>query len=603
VIRGEARQAREQPAVPPSLPALLAERGTGAHRDEVAVRLVDKTTETIDRASYGELYRRSLWLGVRLGELGVGRGDGVMLLSESRLEFYYALFGALLVGALPVAVYPPLGTRALEGTLRHLDWVVKDLGVRAIATSRQLFGVARRVAGPSTALFPLEGGGEEADGALPIEADAGERPVLLQYTSGSIGRPRAIELATPAIFANLRAIGDAFDMGDGDVGVSWLPLYHDMGLHSIFFDLIYRMQLVLMSPLDFLQRPSCWLRAVSRYRATHSPAPTFGFSFAARRVRDRDLEGVDLSSWRVAMCGAEPIDAAVLGAFAERFARCGFDQRAFMAAYGLAENTVAVSFAPPSSGLRVERLDAEALAGGSALAVANGGVSVVSCGRPIAGQELRVAGDGKDLGEGRVGEVQVRGPSHMRGYRGAADATARSFADGWLRTGDLGYVREGEVFVTGREKDLIIRGGRNFYPQDIEAAAAVDGVRRGSIVAFGVRAEDQGTENVVVVAEVSRDDRVGDADLAARVRHAVRDATGLQLHDVALVAKGVVPKTTSGKLRRLECRAMFLEKRLVPTPAPSALLLAAVGLFSLLPAPLQRWWSRARQRLGPRPRR
>jgi acyl-CoA synthetase (AMP-forming)/AMP-acid ligase II len=429
--------------------------------------------------------------------------------------------------------------------------------------------------------------------------------VLLQYTSGSLGDPKAIELCTRSIFSNLGAIGDAFGMREGDIGFSWLPLYHDMGLHSVFFDLMFQMPLVVMAPTEFLWRPSAWLQAISKYKVTHSPAPSFGYAFASRRIKDSELGGVDLSTWRVAMCGAEPIDADALNRFADRFAARGFQRSAYMGAYGLAENTVAVSFAAPQTGMRIDRLDSDVLAAQGVARIAGEGQraqQVVSVGAPILGHDVRIlAPDGREQPDGTQGEIQVRGPSRMLGYRGDPDTTARSFEGEWLRTGDLGYTRDGELYITGRSKDLIIRGGKNYYPQDIEAAAVVDGIRAGAIAAFGRRDPLKGTEDIVVVAEVRREENLRQPHLADDVRKAIHDRTGLSVNQVVLVKPGAVPKTTSGKLRRGEAKARFEADRLQPPPAPNLVLLARVGVWNLLPVTVQKVWTglgRLRARLS-----
>ncbi|HEY1695532.1 MAG TPA: fatty acyl-AMP ligase [Polyangiaceae bacterium] len=605
MITGTRRGDWPTPLLPPSIPALLRELGTGPDRDRIAFRFIDRTTETLASATYAELLGRASFMAGELRRAGVGPGDTVMLLLESRLEFYYALFAAMQLGAIPVAVYPPLAVELLPSSLEHLKRVAIDTGAAAIVTSRALYGVATQVRlARSMAVVSVENAGTTGD--VPLDrGDPGDRPVLLQYTSGSLAAPRAIELSTRSIYANLVAIGDAFGMREGDVGLSWLPLYHDMGLHSCFFALMFHMPAVIMSPLEFLHRPSSWLKAIGRYRVTHSPAPNFGYSFAARRIKDVDLAGVDLSSWRVAMVGAEPIDAGVLTRFAERFAPNGFERRAFMGAYGLAENTVAVSFAPPQTGLRLESIDADVFAEqGEAIAATAGGkaMSVVSVGRVIDGHDVRIVRPegGGEVENGRQGEIEVRGPSRMIGYRGEARATAGSFDGAWLKTGDLGYVRGDELFVTGRKKDLIIRGGRNVYPQDIEVAATVEGVRPGCVVAFGVTDVVAGTEDVVVVAEAKKKGKARgpvDPRIASRVRAAVQEATGLPLKDVAIVAPGAVPKTTSGKLRRAECKQRYLAGSLVPPSRPGVLLLAAVGVFSVLGARGQRTIERLARRL------
>ncbi len=589
-----------RPPPPGPLPALLRERGTqAATRDAISLRLIDRATETVDSATYGQLFRRSAWAAEQLRRAGVARSDAVLLLMETRLEFYYSLFGAMLLGALPVAVYPPSSQQNLVPALDHLRKVARQLPARAIVCSRPLYGVADQVRARETAVPVLDQAGELEPPPQPGERAGLEEPVLLQYTSGSLSDPKAIELCTRSIHANLSAIGDAFGMRPGDVGLSWLPLYHDMGLHSVFFSLMFAMPLVVMSPLEFIRRPGAWIRAASRYGATHSPAPSFGYAYAARRVRDEELEGVDLSRWRVAMCGAEAIDAAALARFAGRFAKVGFRASAFQGAYGLAENTVAVSFSPLEQGPRLDRVDPDALAErGLAREPAAGAraAEIASVGPPVDGHQVRiVAADGREAEDGAVGEIQVRGPSRMLGYRGDPESTRQAFDGQWLRTGDLGYARGGELYVTGRVKDLIIRGGKNYYPQDLEAAAAgVEGVRPGSSAAFGVGDAASGTEHIVLVAEVKRPELISPA-LEEAVRQAVFEGTGLALNAVRLVAPGVVPKTTSGKLRRAECRARYLQGRLRLPPRPGVALLARLGALTALPAPLRRAWDRVRR--------
>lgn len=610
MLSGRARRARTPPQRFKSLAALLRARGMDEQRDGLAVRLVDRNLKVRDSASYAELYERSLGAAQALRDGGVQRGSTVMLLLESCLEFYYALFGALAVGAVPVAVYPPLSKKTLSTSLRHLHSVANELSVAAVCTSEALLPISSDLSSLCRILL-IDPSKVARGGSLEIEEDSKGRSVLLQYTSGSLGRPKAIELTTENIFENLFAIGDAFDMQPGDSGFSWLPLYHDMGLHSIFFDLMFRMPLTLMSPLDFLSHPSAWLRAISTFGISHSPAPSFGYSFAARRVRDRDLAGVDVSCWKVAMCGAEPIDHEALSAFANRFEPFGFDRRAFMAAYGLAENTVAVSFAPPRTGLRVDRLDTRPLRdSGRAIPLGAGDhpersayVDVVSVGKVIVDHQVRIVdAEGHELVERRIGEIQVCGKSRMKGYRGDTEATSASFDGDWLRTGDLGYVAGGELYVTGRSKDLIIRGGRNYHPQDIEAAASsVEGIRTGSVAAFGLPSAGSMGERLVVVAEASKAALGDPARTKQGIRMAVNGAVGVSPNDVVLVEKGVVPKTTSGKLQRAECRRLYLTEQLKAGHTP-AWELVRIGLFSVLPTGLQLLYARLRRLLGRRQR-
>ena len=576
MLTGSRRVALRLPTLPSSIPALLHERGIGPTKHRLAWRLINQSTEIEDTATFADLYHRSAFVRRKLNRLGVGRAARVVLLMDTRLDFYYALFGAILIGALPVAVYPPLSARNLNATLEHLRQVILELEAAAVITTPDLYPIARllSVGRPLTILVLDQVGKDDAAGLCSPGSSAGDEPVLLQYTSGSLSSPRAVTLSTKSIFSNLSAIGDAFEIRDGDLGLSWLPLYHDMGLHSVLFGLIFEMPAILMSPIDFMKKPSTWLRAISRYGVTHSPAPTFGYSYAARRIRDVDLEGVRLDHWRVAMCGAEPIDAGILSRFSDRFAPFGFDKNSFMAAYGLAENVVAVSFAEAGRGLRVDHTDNR---------------EVVSVGRPIVGHQVRVLVDGPvEPPDGIVGEIEVRGPSRMIGYWRDPVSSREVTRGEWLRTGDLGYIRDNELYVTGRRKELIIRGGRNYYPQDIEAAATVKDVRRGSVVAFALRNPVSGTDDIVLVAEVGRSVPLDNPDLIERIRAEVRSGLNIALRDVVLVKRGSVPKTSSGKLRRDECRMRYQTGRLTPPARPNWSVLVRIAMFRLLPRIAQR---------------
>jgi acyl-CoA synthetase (AMP-forming)/AMP-acid ligase II len=575
MLSGHQRAAPRLANLPSNLPRLLRERGVGHSRLRNAWRLIDQSTDVQDAATFADLYHRSAFVARKLRSLGVAPRDRVVLLMDSRLAFYYALFGAMLVGAIPVAVYPPLGANNLVPALEHLRRVVRELEAAAVVTTRELYPVARllRDVRPQLKLLVVENVGEDdAEGLFDPDGASEDAPILLQYTSGSVSSPRAVALSTRAIFSNLVAIGDAFDIQDEDVGLSWLPLYHDMGLHSVFFGLMFEMPAILMSPIAFMKRPSSWLRAISRYGVTISPAPTFGYSYAARRIQDADLEGVRLDKWRIAMCGAEPIDARVLDNFARRFARFGFERAAIMAAYGLAENVVAVSFAEVGRGLR-----ADAVAGGAAGAF-------VSVGKPVVGQDIRIVDRGVEQADGALGEIEVRGPSRMIGYWRDREATQAAVSGEWLRTGDLGFVHNDELYVAGRWKELIIRAGRNIYPHDIEAAATVDGVRRGSVAAFAIRNADSATDDVVVVAEVRPSTPLDNPDLIRRIREEVRRGLNLSLRDVALVRSGSVPKTSSGKLRREACKRLYLDGKLDAQRRTPFSVLARLALFKLLSA-------------------
>jgi fatty-acyl-CoA synthase len=338
-----------------------------------------------------------------------------------------------------------------------------------------------------------------------------------------------------------------------------------MGLIGFMLGPLYRRCTVsYMPPLLFLKRPLRWLETLSRLRATISFGPNFAYALCVKRVRDDDLHGLDLSAWRVAGCGAEPIRAANLSAFARKFAAAGFNPRALLPCYGMAEATLAISFAGLGRGVVTDAVDPQRLADGAAVPAADnpGAIEVVSCGRAFAGLDVKIFDpeDGESrtpLADRQVGEIRVRGASVSAGYFNDPELSRQAFAGGFLRTGDLGYLVDGEIFVCGRKKELIIVNGRNYYPQDLEwEASRVAGVRKGNVIAFGTRKPLNDRERVVIVFETSAAESE-QSELVAEVQRVVRQATGLTVDDVVPLESGVLPKTSSGKLKRAEARELY----------------------------------------------
>ena len=405
---------------------------------------------------------------------------------------------------------------------------------------------------------------EAAANAGPFENQA--RPDengLIQFTSGSTSHPKGVVLHHENLGANVEGITgpDGLDVREGDVGVSWLPLFHDMGLIGIVMGGIHaRIPLVLMPSLLFLKRPNEWLRTITRHRATLSFAPNFAYELCVRRGAGHANNGIDLSTWRVAGCGSEPIRPETLELFTQTFADRGFRANAYLPCYGLAESTLAATFHALGTPWRFDTVCSKALREEQRAVPCEAGqenaVRLVSCGRPFPGHQVRIA-DSHDrpLPERSVGEILLRGPSVMQGYYKDARHSAEALRGGWLHTGDLGYVAEGELYVCGRKKDLIIVHGRNYHPQDLEwVASEVDGVRRGNVVAF-CTADPNGGERVVLIAE-SRGRADAEA-VAAEIRRRVQEASGLHLYDVRVLPKGAIPKTTSGKVQRGRLKARY----------------------------------------------
>jgi fatty-acyl-CoA synthase len=522
--------------------------------------------------SFAALHRRARRVAAALQERGIARGERVGLILPDSAEFVDAIYGTMVAGAIPVPVYPPMALGQLDAYLENTTHILRRAGCSLVLTDARVRPVLGKLMTGSPGLKAIE---VFRKLAATVPEDAEPRPVdigpddvaFLQFTSGSTSRPKGVMLTHRNLGHNIEAIGGEHGLRvDGSSrAVSWLPLYHDMGLIGFVFGPIYcgASQIRFLSPLMFLKRPSVWLRQLSELRATITFAPNFAYGLTTARVRDDELDGVDLSSVEVAGCGAEPIQYHTLRGFADRFAAQGFRRTALLPCYGMAEHSLAITFAGLRDDLCADRVDAEALAGGEAREVAEGGdggpdLLVVNCGKPFPLHDLKIAGeDGEALPERRVGQILVRGPSVMKGYFDDAEATEAALAGGWLHTGDLGYLAGGDLYVCGRVKDLIIADGRNYYPADIEwQASQVEGVRTGNVIAFGLHDQELGRERVVVAAETKLPD-AEHARLARSVRARIIEGLALRVDEVLLLPPGSLPKTSSGKLQRPRARDMF----------------------------------------------
>jgi acyl-CoA synthetase (AMP-forming)/AMP-acid ligase II len=564
------------PALPPVKYATVTEMLAATARTELGLTFVDASErETV--LPWAEVHRRARCTAAGLRRLGVAEGDRVAILLPTSPTFMDAFFGALLAGAVPVPLYPPVRLGRLEEYHRATARMLEVTSAAVVLTDlkvKLLLGAAVEAARPRLGCRTVEEV-SRGDDALSVSVRP-EALGLIQFSSGSTVEPKPVALTHAALMAQLAALEAASPLPPGSppVGVSWLPLYHDMGLIGCLLSaLYYPGNMVLIPPEVFLGRPALWLRALSRHKGFISPAPNFAYGLCVKRVKDEELQGVDLSGWKHALNGAEPVSLETLRRFSERFERYGFSPDAIRPVYGLSEASLAVTFPPGSRGPRSLQVDADVLA--RELRVMEGSRPLVSVGSPVAGVELEVRNElGHEAPERRVGRVFVRGPSVMAGYYGDAEATGRALsADGWLDTGDLGFVADGELYLTGRAKDLVIIRGANHSPQSFEECLqGVEGVRVGCAVALGFTPEGSEDEALLILAERAGPD-VDDAVVEERVRAAVVAGTGIRPHTVQMLDPGTLPRTSSGKLRRSEALRRYLSRELTPPKK-----IGAVGL-------------------------
>ena len=591
----------------------------------------DRPAEEATHLSFAGLDLRARTIGAALQQLGAA-GQRALLLYPPGLDFVAAFFGCLYGGVVAVPAYPPRSARMLPRLLEIARDARPAVALTTTDLQKAIGGLAAQV--PELSALRLVA----TDQVPPDQADAWRDPgadasslAFLQYTSGSTAAPKGVMISHGNLLHNEEMIRQAFGQSAESVIVGWLPLYHDMGLiGNVLQPLYLGARCVLMSPIAFLQNPKRWLATISRYRATTSGGPNFAYDLCVRKVAPADRADLDLSSWDLAFDGAEPVRAETMARFVDAFAGCGFAPRAFFPCYGLAEATLFVAGgagagmpplpetleAPPGEGVtsrsepRIAAFDPVQLEAGNARPLPPSDPAartLVSCGRAWHGQELAIV-DPASLSRcaaGKVGEIWVRGASIAQGYWRRPEETAETFggrlaedaagaggaaaADGaaapFLRTGDLGFLDRGELFVTGRLKDLIIIRGRNLYPQDIELTVerSHPALRAGCGAAFSIELGDE--ERLVVVQEHDR--TPGDTPLdpetvetiAEAVRRAVAEQHEAQVQQVVLLRAGTLPKTSSGKIQRRACRAALLAGRLEvlgasalggPAPAPAA---------------------------------
>ena len=512
--------------------------------------------------TWGQLWSSACRQADQFRRAGLQPGERVLLALPTSRDFLSCFFAAILSGGIPVPTAPPTSRRAFHPHLETLRNIARDSGSAFFVASASGLDYLKSSLQSALPGVRFLAPGSSSDGVWKAPADR-PRPsdtALLQYTSGSTSQPKGVELSHRALLANIRAIVDQV-IPPQTVGLSWLPLHHDMGLIGcLLTNLAGRVPLVLMPPSAFVKNPAIWLRGISEFKATISVAPNFAYQHCLDQLDVEGLAGVRLDSLQVMLNGAEPVQAEVIERFEHKFRWLGLKPGVVRSVYGLAENSLAVTFSG-AEGLQTDQVDADIMECQAKASPARPGCRrrcFVSVGRPLPGQRLKIVDEsGNPLADRRVGSILVQGPSMMKGYFNRPQESAGALRNGWLCTGDLGYLAGGRLFVTGRSKEIIIRHGRNYFPHDVEGQLArVSGVYRGGAAAFSVEAE--GREKVIVVVE-TRLRRSAQVDRLDRlIRQRVHEMFLFGPDELLLVRPGSIPRTTSGKVQYWKCRRDYL---------------------------------------------
>lgn len=547
------------------------------HPEQIHITLYDEEEHTED-ITYRMLQEEAKALAAGLKQLGLGSGEKIAIMLPTGRGFFAAFYGVLYAGCVPVPLYPPGRPSQIEDHMRRIANIIANAQASILITVEQAKPLGHILRAQCESLRMVT---TVADLSIPGTHPPSPRLepqsiALLQYTSGSTGSPKGVVLTHANLLANLRAMTLVSGITAADTFVSWLPLYHDMGLIAACMGSLYvGFRLVLRSPLSFLARPACWLWTISRHCATVSAAPNFAYELCANKLDDRELEGLDLSCWRLAYNGAEPISVNTIDHFVARFARYGFRRATMTPVYGLAESSVGLAFPPAERGPLIDHIDRNALThSGIARPVQaddRSALHIISCGFPLPGHQIRIVDiDGQVLPERMQGRVQFCGPSATSsGYFCNPEATAHLFDGPWLNSGDMGYIAAGELYLTGREKDIIIRGGHNIYPQELEEAVSkVRGIHKGGVAIFPTSNTHAGTERLIILAETRESSASERERIVTEINNLTIELVGMPADDIMLVPPRTVLKTSSGKVRRTACRELYEQGAISSTMRP-----------------------------------
>jgi 1-acyl-sn-glycerol-3-phosphate acyltransferase len=569
--------------------------------DRAHIQLYETDGEAPSVITYADLQAGAQNLAAGLLRHGLESTQTVAIMLPTGRQYLESFFGVLLAGGVPVPIYPPLRPSQLEDHLRRHAGILANASARILITFPQAQTVGRLLKSHVQSLRAVITPQEllESAGTFTPVAVGADDVAMLQYTSGSTGQPKGVVLTHAKLLANIRAMGERANARPEDVFVSWLPLYHDMGLIGAWLSsLYYAMLCVLMSPVTFLARPTRWLWAIHNHRGTMSAAPNFAYELCLNKIPVAELKGLDLGSWRLAFNGAEPVSPRTIHRFGDRFSRYGLDPVAITPVYGLAECAVGLAFPPLNRGPLIDRIQRDSFQRtGRAVPTAAEDVRAlefVACGQPLPGYEIRIVdAAGRELSDREEGRLEFRGPSTTSGYVGNPEATARLFDGDWLDSGDLAYIGGADVYLTSRVKDIIIRAGRNIYPYQLEEAIGdLPEIRRGCVAVFGSIDPASDIEQLIVVAETRQFDSGTLDPLKRRIETLASDLLGVSPDEVLLSPPHTVLKTSSGKIRRAACRELYEKGRLGKGSGPVWWQVARLWFSGLRPR-----WRRARRAL------
>ena len=528
--------------------------------------------------TYGGLKAGSDQVAFGLQSFGLGPGEAVAIMLPSSRDYFFGFLGILKAGGVPVPVYPPARPSLIEEHMRRHVGILNNCQAGILITMPEASRLAHLIQAQVKSLRHVVTPEELAKrpaGLVQIPALTTNDTALLQYTSGSTGNPKGVILTHANLLSDIRAMGGHIKATAEDIFVSWLPLYHDMGLIGAWLGSLYHANLlVLMPSLAFLARPERWLTAITRYRGTLSAAPNFAYEQCLRRISDETLKNLDLSSWRLTCNGAEAISPQTIERFIRHFAPCGFRETAMFPAYGLAEATVGLSFPPLGRRPLIDYVQRDRLSNTGEAAPAEPGdekaLRFVSCGLPLPNHQIRIIdAAGRELPERHQGQLQFSGPSATSGYFRNPEKTAELFDGDWLNSGDLAYIARGEIYITGRIKDMIVRAGRNIYPFELEQAVGeLEEVIKGNVAVFGCPDPETATERLIVLAESRNTDDINREELVAKINALTSDLIGTPPDVVVIAPPRTVLKTSSGKIRRAACREIY-ERGLIGKPRPT----------------------------------